>query len=43
MGGETVELPDLYQNALFDFGVFAVGIVKKEKLLPKKTLKKNDV
>ena len=43
VGGETAELPGLYQNAHFDLAGFAVGIVDKRKLLPKNNIKTNDL
>ena len=43
VGGETAELPGLYQNSHFDLAGFAVGIVDKSKLLPKNNIKENDI
>jgi len=43
LGGETAELNDLVSKGHFDVGGFAVGIVKKENIIRKENVKKDDV
>jgi phosphoribosylformylglycinamidine cyclo-ligase len=43
LGGETAELKDLVTEGHFDVGGFCVGIVKKDKILRKDTVSKDDV
>jgi len=43
LGGETAELSDLVNKGHFDVGGFAVGLVKKDKMLKKQNVKENDV
>lgn len=43
LGGETAELGDLVKEGHFDVGGFAVGIVKKDKILSQSNVKKNDL
>ncbi len=42
VGGETAEMPGTYNNGKFDIAGFSVGIVDRDKILPKK-IKKNDL
>ena len=43
VGGETAEMPVIYDNDKFDLAGFSVGIVSKKKLLHKKNVKNGDV
>jgi len=43
LGGETAELNDLVAEGHFDVGGFAVGLVKKDKMLRKENVKSGDV
>lgn len=42
VGGETAELPDLYQHGHFDLAGFAMGIVSRESLITGEHLKNGD-
>jgi phosphoribosylformylglycinamidine cyclo-ligase len=43
IGGETAEMPGIYDNNKFDLAGFSVGIVSKKKLLHKKKVHDGDV
>lgn len=43
LGGETSELKDLISENYFDIAGFAVGLVRKDKILKKENVKENDI
>ncbi|RLM98257.1 phosphoribosylformylglycinamidine cyclo-ligase, chloroplastic/mitochondrial [Panicum miliaceum] len=43
LGGETAEMPDFYAEGEYDLSGFAVGKVKKDKLIDGKNIVKGDV
>ena len=43
IGGETAEMPGIYDNNKFDLAGFSVGIVSKKKLLHKKKVLSGDI
>ena len=42
IGGETAEMPKVYNKDDFDIAGFSVGIIDKKDLLPKKNISNND-
>jgi len=43
IGGETAEMPDMYQPGEYDIAGFAVGVVEKQKLITGVDIKEGDV
>ena len=43
VGGETAEMPDMYNSNKYDLAGFCVGIVEKSNILPSRNIKNGDM
>lgn len=43
IGGETAEMPDIYDKNEYDLAGFAVGVVERDRLITGKTVRKGDI
>ena len=43
IGGETAEMPGIYDKNKFDLAGFSVGIISKKKLIQKKNVRVGDI
>ena len=43
IGGETAEMPDMYQNNHYDLAGFAVGVVDRSAIIQKDSVQKDDI